>query len=296
VGQTQLGSFWSLITNQSNNTRENGKVHFVVDIWQLPSIDNKRYFPIFRVLFDWLVINDQKLPNWVWPTLYFKKQSRLHIPMVGLPLSLPPSLLREQNAIWSKSKQNLLYDWRSVDQYVLVSSPLWDLWPDITLFRKLAVWTLRSCYCGAPSLTRGKAIWVINNVIRPFPTQQLSDVMQLCGLRLTIHTFLSYPRNTPSSSVKDIFILICLKDSASLLFLPFFLSASRQTHTQGNNKINKGKQHMNKTQMETCRVWRKGRKKQQSRILQAYENKNILHTWRWSCRPKHVVKQWKPTQ
>jgi hypothetical protein len=22
------------------------------------------------VLLDWLVINDQKLPNWVWPTLY----------------------------------------------------------------------------------------------------------------------------------------------------------------------------------------------------------------------------------
>jgi hypothetical protein len=34
VGQTQLGSFWSLITNQSNNTRENGKVPFVVDRWQ----------------------------------------------------------------------------------------------------------------------------------------------------------------------------------------------------------------------------------------------------------------------
>jgi hypothetical protein len=29
VGQTQLGSFWSLMTNQSNNTRENGKVPFV---------------------------------------------------------------------------------------------------------------------------------------------------------------------------------------------------------------------------------------------------------------------------
>jgi hypothetical protein len=38
VGQTQLGSFWSLITNQSNNTQENGKVHFVVDRWQLPSM------------------------------------------------------------------------------------------------------------------------------------------------------------------------------------------------------------------------------------------------------------------
>jgi hypothetical protein len=35
VGQTQLGSFWSSITNQSNNTRENGKVPFVVDRWQL---------------------------------------------------------------------------------------------------------------------------------------------------------------------------------------------------------------------------------------------------------------------
>jgi hypothetical protein len=35
VGQTQLGSFWSLITNQCNNTRENGKVPFVVDRWQL---------------------------------------------------------------------------------------------------------------------------------------------------------------------------------------------------------------------------------------------------------------------
>jgi hypothetical protein len=35
VGQTQLGNFLSLITNQSNNTRENGKVPFVVDGWQL---------------------------------------------------------------------------------------------------------------------------------------------------------------------------------------------------------------------------------------------------------------------
>jgi hypothetical protein len=33
VAQTQLGSFWSLITNQSNNTRENGKVPFVDDRW-----------------------------------------------------------------------------------------------------------------------------------------------------------------------------------------------------------------------------------------------------------------------
>jgi hypothetical protein len=45
VGQTQLGSIWSLIINQSNYTRENGKVPFVADRWQ-------------------------RQPNWVWPTLY----------------------------------------------------------------------------------------------------------------------------------------------------------------------------------------------------------------------------------
>jgi hypothetical protein len=30
----------------------------------------KGTFPFSRVLLDWLVINDQKLSNWVWPTLY----------------------------------------------------------------------------------------------------------------------------------------------------------------------------------------------------------------------------------
>jgi hypothetical protein len=35
--------------------------------------------------------------------------------------------------------------------------PLWDLWPDIISFRNVAVWNLRSCIYGAPSLTRGRA-------------------------------------------------------------------------------------------------------------------------------------------
>jgi hypothetical protein len=34
------------------------------------------------------------------------------------------------------------------------------------------------------------------------------------------------------------------------LFLCLSATTSRQTHTQGNNKINEGKQHRNKTQME----------------------------------------------
>jgi hypothetical protein len=43
--------------------------------------------------------------------------------------------------------------------------------------------------------------------------------------------------------------------------------------------------------MQRVTTWKKRqKKKQRSRILRAYENKNILHTWRWLCRPKHVVK------
>jgi hypothetical protein len=30
----------------------------------------KGTFPFSRMLLDWLVINDQQLPNWVWPTLF----------------------------------------------------------------------------------------------------------------------------------------------------------------------------------------------------------------------------------
>jgi hypothetical protein len=56
---------------------------------------------------------------------------------------------------WSK----LLYDWRSISQSVSIYwywAPLWDLRPDITPCRNVAVWILRSCFCGAPSLTRGR--------------------------------------------------------------------------------------------------------------------------------------------
>jgi hypothetical protein len=35
-------------------------------------------------------------------------------------------------------------------------APLWDLRPDITSCRNVAVWNLRSCIYGAPSLTRGR--------------------------------------------------------------------------------------------------------------------------------------------
>jgi hypothetical protein len=54
----------------------------------------------------------------------------------------------------SESKSKLLYDRRSISQDVFVSSPLWNLWLEITSCGNVAVWNLRSCFCGAPSLTR----------------------------------------------------------------------------------------------------------------------------------------------
>jgi hypothetical protein len=35
-------------------------------------------------------------------------------------------------------------------------APLWALRPDITSCWNVAVWNLRSCFCGASSLTRGR--------------------------------------------------------------------------------------------------------------------------------------------
>jgi hypothetical protein len=86
---------------------------------------------------------------------------------------------------WRVLKLKLLYDWRSVSQSVSMSScrapfwgrsqsrsyfttgsqsvsmswyrvPMWDLRPDIISCRNVAVWNLRSCIFGAPSLTRGQ--------------------------------------------------------------------------------------------------------------------------------------------
>jgi hypothetical protein len=43
----------------------------------------------------------------------------------------------------------------------------------------------------------------------------------------------------------------------------------------------------------TRKKCKKGKKNQRSIFLQEYENKNILHTWRWPYRSKQCsIKQW----
>jgi hypothetical protein len=66
-------------------------------------------------------------------------------------------VLSETESTWSESESEseseLLCNWQSVSQYVLVSSPIWDFWPEIFF---VVVGKLLSCHLGAPSRTRGR--------------------------------------------------------------------------------------------------------------------------------------------
>jgi hypothetical protein len=55
----------------------------------------------------------------------------------------------------SDEKSKSRYNWRSVTQFVKVSSPLFDLWPGISFCPKV-VWKFLCCLCRTPSLTRGR--------------------------------------------------------------------------------------------------------------------------------------------
>jgi hypothetical protein len=54
--------------------------------------------------------------------------------------------------IYSESKSESHYNWRSDSRSLLVSSPVLDSWPDISFL----FWKLWSCQYGAPSLARGR--------------------------------------------------------------------------------------------------------------------------------------------
>jgi hypothetical protein len=53
--------------------------------------------------------------------------------------------------VWPQSESELLYNWRSVSQYVLVSCPIWDFWPEIFFFESYSI-----VLFGASSLTSGR--------------------------------------------------------------------------------------------------------------------------------------------
>jgi hypothetical protein len=76
----------------------------------------------------------------------------------------------------SKSKSKSCYYWRSVSQYVLGSSSLWNLWPDIIFYLKVAV----LCLWGALSDERA-GLSLVNHC------QQCLVLCQKCNILYFVH-------------------------------------------------------------------------------------------------------------
>jgi hypothetical protein len=113
------------------------------------------------------------------------------VPLQSLCLSHSNSRMTRQSS--TSSQRQLLVSWswshvttdgRSVSMswQSWYRAPLLELRPDITSCRNVAVWNLRSCSCGAPSLTIGGS--VICSIIT-----QWSE-----SLRTSNHTLLSHLR------------------------------------------------------------------------------------------------------
>jgi hypothetical protein len=97
-------------------------------------------------------------------------------------------------SVVSLGQVRLLYDWRSVSMF-WYRAPLWDLRPDITSCRNVAVRNLQSCFCGAPSLTRGRVYNLQRNQEQgcPFILWVLCSLSEL----LYSYTALEWRRNSP---------------------------------------------------------------------------------------------------
>jgi hypothetical protein len=77
---------------------------------------------------------------------------------VGILLSEICGLVSIERPLWREDGSaisKLIYDWQSVSMS-WYRALLWELRPGITSCRDVAVSNLRFCFCGAPSLTRGR--------------------------------------------------------------------------------------------------------------------------------------------
>jgi hypothetical protein len=88
-------------------------------------------------------------------------------------------------------KSKSCYDWRSVSQYVLVSSPLWNLWPDIIFCLKVAVLSLWGAEVEAilrPTVSRPVRLGVL----------PLLEQVTRCYIYLSDNYFLYFSCRVPS--------------------------------------------------------------------------------------------------
>jgi hypothetical protein len=110
----------------------------------------------------------QRKSSYYIPAMIFSEDIHVRSPLVTCPFFVIPFYLQSVLANSVNNVYNgtcLLWGevrWGEVTLRLTVISmswyraPLWDLRPDITSCRNVAVWNLWSCICGAPSLTRGR--------------------------------------------------------------------------------------------------------------------------------------------
>jgi hypothetical protein len=80
----------------------------------------------------------------------------------------------------TESESELLYNWRSVSQYVLVSSPIWDFWPEIFFFSESYSLVL----IGAPSLTRGRVYHLSVYSLSTVVSKYLQKIFTYCVIHI----------------------------------------------------------------------------------------------------------------
>jgi hypothetical protein len=116
------------------------------------------------------------------------------------------TVMKGNKTIQESSKTQLLHrlrwgyfttDCRSVNMS-WYRVPLWDLRPDITSCPNVAVWNLRTCFCGAPSLTRGRGCNLQYSLIAPSRAEPVTKLYCLIwdspNLEGQVPVFIS-PRN-----------------------------------------------------------------------------------------------------
>jgi hypothetical protein len=86
----------------------------------------------------------------------------------------------------SRIRSHVTTDGQSVSQYVKVSSPLWDLWPDITFCPKVVFWKLLSFSVGRP-LWREVGCHLSFLVCSNLPTASSSGLYIPCEWDLGTH-------------------------------------------------------------------------------------------------------------
>jgi hypothetical protein len=133
--------------------REDGSVIYCT-ISSGPFQSNHSWVQVPQISRPYFTVSSETPPTWrarspylyppgtEWPSYTPWALGSLLSPLTTRRATVEVFKLASTLGLKTRSKSKSCYDWRSVSQYVLVSSPLWNLWPDVTSCLKVAVLSL----------------------------------------------------------------------------------------------------------------------------------------------------------